>query len=277
MTLSRFASFFRETAAFVFLALAFLTLSVICQYYSAGLDIHLQFEAQQSDYVTIFWRGSEESYDIERSSTAPLGRSQLTTIDTTVPITGSDYIRIDPGNRPGRMALRTARISAGDSYSLDLIDSLRETPATQINDLFMDRRDDELVLESTGNDPFFEVHVPLESHRIFSFINPVTPALLLSCLVISLAINLRLLRGPKNSGTLHISLPNQQLLRLPENRTQSFRLAPVIFRDHGEHVTTYRIEVDDIAPRTVAPLLDDVKRLNAAADLRFHYRRSGEV
>lgn len=277
MALSRVADFFRETAALIILAGAFLVLSGICQYYSAGLDVHLQIESQTPDYLTIFWRSDGEPYDIERSWIGPIGRSQHTTINTTLPMAMAiDYIRIDAGNRPGQVVFHSASLSAGNEDVLDLVDSLNKIPPNRSNHLRLNRQPNKIILEAIGNDPFFEVEVPLDARPIFDF-ERIIPALLLFCLLISLLTNPRFLKGPKNNGTLKLSLPNRSLLRLPEGKNQPFQLGTKIFRNPGEHATTYSIEVACIEPRAVAQLLDAVKQLNTPIDLRFDYRRSGDV
>ncbi len=277
MVLFRSPAFLRESAVLIALVLAFLVLSAVCQYYSASLPVHLEITAQHPDNVTIFWRGSDYPYAIERSWTGPIGGSHPTTIDTTLPLAVHiDFIRIDPGNRPGRVTIKTARLSAGDDHTIDLVDDLRETPATRINQLDMELRPDEIALEATGNDPFFEVRVPFGTHVILH-LDRLIPILLFSCLLISLLVNQRFLRGPKNCGTLKVSLPGGNILRLPDGGAQLFRFHGRVFRHAGDQVTTYGVDVFNIEPLSVAALLDAVKRLNATADVRFHYRRSGEV
>lgn len=262
--------------ALIVLGLAVFLLSFFCQYRTAGLGVYLEIEAEKSDVLQIYWRSADESFQEQQSWKTTIRGAGITSVSTTLPMASKiDFIRIDPGTRPAEFRIVKALLSYGDDEHLNLLDIIRTASFTTSHQLNVHSRPAGVLLEALGIDPYFEVHASIDADLILHWKRAI-PSLLFACLLLYLLLHQGFLKGSKQGGILRISLPDHIALRLPPAQ-ESYRLHPRMTRSRSERLTTYGLEVTDIEPLSLAELINNFKQYNDTADIRFQYRRSGDV
>lgn len=267
----------RELVAPLLLVAAFLGLALFCQYFTAGLTIHLEITAAQDDILQIFWRHHDDSFQGEKSLQATLRGDELTVFRATLPMAASiDYIRLDTGIKPGTAILSKAEVAYGFNYRLDLLEWLRDFAPISTSQLRLQQQDNHLAVESQGNDPFIEVPTPIKKRDIFAW-NALVLASAGIGLLLCLLFQQDLLKGAKNQGWLQISLSDGAHLVLPDLTGTNYRVGPHLSRQVIGQKTTYGVRVANLEPALVADLLHRFKQANGSAAVRFQYQRAGDI
>ncbi len=267
----------RELVAPLLLVAAFLGLALFCQYFTAGLTIHLEITAAQDDILQVYWRHQDDSFQGERSLQATLRGDELTVFRATLPMAVNiDYIRLDTGLKPGTAILSKAEVAYGFNSRLDLLQWLRDFGPVSTSQVRLQQQDNHLVLQSQGNDPFIEVPTPIRKRDIFTWNAPLLVAAGIG-LLLCLLFQQDLLKGAKNQGWLQISLSDGAHLVVPDCAGTDYRVGPHLSRQVSGQKATYGIRVANLEPALVADLLHRFKQANGSATIRFQYQRAGDI
>ncbi|MDX9894076.1 hypothetical protein [Desulfofustis limnaeus] len=267
----------RELVAPLLLVAAFLGLALFCQYFTAGLAIHLEITAAQDDILQVFWRHHDDSFQGEKSLQTTLRGDELTVFRATLPMAvGIDYIRLDIGIKPGTAILSKAEVAYGFNYRLDLLQWLRDYAPISTSQVRLLQQDNHLVLQSQGNDPFIEIPTPIRKRDIFAW-NGLVLASAGIGLLLCLLLQQDLMKGAKNQGWLQISLSDGAHLVLPDFAGTDYLVGPHMSRQVSGQETIYGVGVTNLDPALVADLLHRFKQANGSATIRFQYNRAGDI
>ena len=267
-----------EVGGLLIFGLSFIAVMICLEHLTLNSQMHLEIETEKALKFQLFWKRGSEEYSELKSILIPITPEKKVYTFPLPAFAEFDCLRIDPADQKASLKVNTLKLTGSRIEPIDLLHYIRSEgveASTQL-ELRVETDSDSIQLQSLGTDPHFEI--------CFSYSGPIDfgwkyllGGLLSLVILFGYLFGQERLKGSRKRVILLLGLPKNNVLKIDSIKS-SYRMRNMGIRhEEREDSDIYRLEVEEIDPREIPRLLEQLKADNPEANFLLQYNRSGEV